>query len=350
MLNVLIWGTGEIAKRTVKYSKDWNIIGYIESVHTIDVFNGKKVYIPNDLPKDFDVIIVANSHATEIYRICLENDFPMDKIIFLCGVKRESGLTDRGRLYDVLGEVNYNYYCASYGIVDDRCFIVKDASEYTKLNKRSEFNIDSNNMWPILSDKYEEAGSVHNYFLQDLWAAKKIIDGRPDNHFDIGSRLDGFIAHLLSAGIPVKMIDIRKFPVEIEGLDTIVDDATELKHIEDSSITSISALCSLEHFGLGRYGDPVDPEACFRCFERIQKKVKKGGKVYISVPVGKERIEFNAHRVFKAQTIVDCFGELTLLEFSCASEKRIEKHVSLNKYNEDPHNGEYRYGLFEFIK
>ena len=61
------------------------------------------------------------------------------------------------------------------------------------------------------------------------------------------------------------------------------------------SIDSMSALCSIEHFGLGRYGDPIDPDSCFKCFDSIQKKLRKGGQLYISLPIGRERVEFNAH-------------------------------------------------------
>ena len=129
-----------------------------------------------------------------------------------------------------------------------------------------------------------------------------------------------------------------------------MDDATTLHQIEDESIQSMSALCSLEHFGLGRYGDPIDPEACFKCFENIQRKLKPGGKLYLSVPIGKERVEFNAHRVFYASTIVECFSQLTLREFSCTSEGQIEREVDVHKYDNDLHNGEYRYGLFCFEK
>lgn len=89
-----------------------------------------------------------------------------------------------------------------------------------------------------------------------------VFNNRPEIHYNIGSRLDGFIAHILAMGIPVKMIDIRPFPTEIEGLDTIVDDVTCLRQFEDNSIESLSALCSLEHFGLGRYGDGRNGESC----------------------------------------------------------------------------------------
>ncbi len=205
-------------------------------------------------------------------------------------------------------------------------------------------------MWPVITEKYAYAGGITNYFFQDLWAAKLIIKSKVKAHFDIGSRLDGFIAHLLAADINVTMIDIREFPGEVEHLNTIVDDATSLQQIQDESIESMSALCSLEHFGLGRYGDAIDPEACFKCFDNIQRKLKVGGRLYISVPIGKERVEFNAHRVFYASTVIECFQGLSLEEFSCTAQGKIEYNADIHKYDNDSHNGEYRYGLFSFKK
>lgn len=125
---------------------------------------------------------------------------------------------------------------------------------------------------------------------------------------------------------------------------------TTLRQIEDESIESLSALCSLEHFGLGRYGDPVDPESCFKCFANIQKKLKKRGHLYISVPIGMERVEFNAHRIFCPATIIDNFPDMELIEFSCATEEQIEYDVYIHKYDHDRHNGNYRFGLFHFCK
>ncbi len=273
----------------------------------------------------------------------------MNKVIFLRKIKRREGYLDSKEIQQILGVKNYTNYCGEFGLVENS-FFSDDAKRYKKLNRRSSFEIQEQHIWPVMQEKYAMAGSLGNYFWQDLWAARMIVQSGVKEHFDIGSRLDGFIAHLLAAGIDVTMIDVRKFPAEVKGLYTIVDDATTLHQIPDRSIESMSALCSLEHFGLGRYGDPVDPEACFKCFDNIQRKLKKEGKLYLSVPVGKERVEFNAHRVFYADTIVKNFPFLALEEFSCAAEERIEYNVDIHKYDEDLHNGEYRYGLFVFVK
>jgi hypothetical protein len=349
-IKLLIWGTGKLAKSFIKNNYKGDVVGFIETKKSMDDFMNRPIYSACEIiPGMYDYIIVANSYATEIYNICLKLNIDLSKVIFLYGVKNRMGCTDETVLKEILQEKNYTNYCAEFSLLDNT-FINEDAEEYSRLNQRKNFEINKQYMWPVIKDKYAYAGTVNNYFWQDLWAARLVCKTNIKKHFDIGSCVAGFIAHLLSAGIDVTMIDVREFPTDIEGLHTIVDDATSLKQIPDDSIESLSALCSLEHFGLGRYGDPIDPEACFKCFGNIQRKLKKGGRLYISLPIGKERVEFNAHRVFFASTVIDCFSSLRLMEFSCATEDKIEYNVDIHKYDNDSHNGEYRYGLFLFEK
>lgn len=349
MKKVLIWGTGAIAKQMLLNGICGELLGFIQSEKSMDMYDGKSVYGLDELPEEYDFIIVANSFSDEIYHTCCKKKLPFDKVLFLRGINSREGLKDLTVIREVLGEKNFTNYCAEFGLREES-FFSDDIKKYTELNKRENFRIQEKYLWPVIGEKYAMAGEAGNYFLQDLWAANKILHEGVKAHFDIGSRIDGFIAHLLAADVDVTVIDVREFPLEIAHLHTIVDDATTLHQIPDNSIESMSALCSLEHFGLGRYGDPLDPESCFECFKNIQKKLKKGGRLYISVPIGKERVEFNAHRVFYASTIIECFSSLSLKEFSCAAEGRIEYNADIYKYDQDPHNGEYRYGLFLFEK
>ena len=228
----------------------------------------------------------------------------------------------------------------------------RNKKTYSKLNRYDNFRVVRKNCFPCLTDRYEKAGTLGNYFWQDLWAARLIAENNPKSHFDIGSRVDGFVGHLASFRDNIKLIDIRALENVIPGVEFVQADATELKEIEDSSVESLSALCSLEHFGLGRYGDPIDPEACFKAMKAIQRVVMKGGNIYIAVPIGHEHLEFDAHRVFFASTIVDTFDSCKLVEFSCihASDKVIEKNVDIHKYDNDKEIGGGRFGLFHFLK
>lgn len=228
----------------------------------------------------------------------------------------------------------------------------KNKKEYNSTNTRQTFQPLKRYYYLCLHDWSKNAGSLHTYFWQDLWASQKIYQNNPDKHYDIGSRIDGFIAHLLTFR-EVTMIDIRPLSISLPNLNFIQANATSLENIKDNSVESLSSLCALEHFGLGRYGDPIDPDGCFKAFSAIERVMKPGGKVYISVPIGKERLMYNAHRIFYPSTVVNSFPHMKLIEFSVVnpSAEGIEKNVELHKYDlcEDDDRGN-RFGLFVFEK
>ena len=60
----------------------------------------------------------------------------------------------------------------------------------------------------------------------------------------------------------------------------------------------------LEHFGLGRYGDPIDPNGYKIGFANLASLLRPGGRFYLSTPLGQERVEFNANWVFNPATIL----------------------------------------------
>lgn len=348
---LLIWGTRKNARKIIEMGECINaeIVGFVETLKKRSEICGLPVYDADKIEIDYDFILVVNIHTKEIYRYVNEIGMNSDKIVYLKFCPYIDPEKNIETIREFLGERLFQVYCGEYQLIQ-HSFFIEDKEKYRRLNNRKNFECHEEELRPVIDDKYADAGTVNNYFWQDLWAARHIHKNMPKEHYDIGSRLDGFIAHVLSFGIPVKMIDIRPFPAEIEGLETIVDDATYLREFEDDSIDSLSALCSLEHFGLGRYGDPIDPEACFICFANIQHKIKMGGNLYIAVPVGRERVEFNAHRVFYPQTIIDAFPSMKLVDFAYTAGGRLERTMDLHKYDSDGHDGNYRYGLFYFVK
>ena len=226
-------------------------------------------------------------------------------------------------------------------------YFLSSLLKYRKMNRSASFRVSIRHLFPILLDRRDNAGVAGgHYFHQDLWAAKRIFARRPSQHIDIGSRVDGFVAHLL-VFMPVTIIDIRQLKSNIAGLSFIRDDATELSQLPDDSVESLSSLHAAEHFGLGRYSDPIDPRACFKFMNALQRVLMPGCSLYFSVPVGRERVEFNAHRVFSPRTIMDSFSQLHLNSFSYVADDGCLK--------EDVEPGDaalcdYGCGLFEFIK
>jgi Caenorhabditis protein of unknown function, DUF268 len=199
---------------------------------------------------------------------------------------------------------------------------------------------------PILTDFGAEAGTAHgHYFRQDLWAARRIHAAAPPLHVDIGSRVDGFVAHVLSF-MPVTVVDIRPLTSDIDGLTFHQADMCRLD-FASASIPSLSSLHAVEHVGLGRYGDPIDPEGCFTAMRELARVVAPGGRLYLGTPIGAERLAFNSERVFDPRTIVAACAGLRLVSFDAVDdEDRFVAGADLAGFE----RARYACGLFEFTK
>ncbi|WP_233545687.1 DUF268 domain-containing protein [Parabacteroides sp. AM08-6] len=125
---------------------------------------------------------------------------------------------------------------------------------------------------------------------------------------DIGSRIDGFVAHVASYRV-IEVLDIRPLKNEISNVIFKQADLMDESNIELEITDSISCLHALEHFGLGRYGDPINFDGFYIGFKNITKMLKAGGKFYFSVPLGPQRIEFHAHRVFSLSFLKKMLSE-----------------------------------------
>jgi hypothetical protein len=80
---------------------------------------------------------------------------------------------------------------------------------YSKGIKKDALSLEFWKLRFYTSDRFSNAGSVSGaYFFQDIWAAKKVYESKVNLHVDVGSRIDGFVAHLLSF-CNVEYIDIR---------------------------------------------------------------------------------------------------------------------------------------------
>lgn len=156
----------------------------------------------------------------------------------------------------------------------------------------------------ILRD-YDDAAGVTggHYFHQDLVVASLIHQDAPRRHIDVGSRIDGFVAHV-AAFRPIEIIDIRPLPeTGHPNIGFLQADLMETSSLPVAD--SVSCLHALEHFGLGRYGDPIDPMGHRKGFDNLTRMVSPGGVLYVSFPIGKANsVAFNAHRIFHPSEIM----------------------------------------------
>lgn len=239
---------------------------------------------------------------------------------------------------------NFNYIKGIF-------FYFKDAITYISLNKKlkSPFPLSFRNAYPIYFDRFEEAGEVpKHYFLQDLWAGKKVFKSGVKKHYDVGSRIDSFISHCL-VFCKVVMLDVRPLKSTIQNLEFIQADCMNMSNIKTNSIDSISSLHAIEHFGLGRYSDPIDPMGYQKAISEIIRVTKKNGDIYFSGPIGMQRVEFNAHRVYDPKHIIDLFekGNCKLMEFSAIDDtNKLVENTSPSKFR----GAQYSCGLFHFKK
>jgi len=208
-------------------------------------------------------------------------------------------------------------------------------------------------IYPILGERNTESGTMSgHYFHQDLFVANRIFNINPERHIDIGSRTDGFVAHVASFR-KIEIIDIRDQKSKVKNIEFRQADLMELPDDMINSCDSISALHSIEHFGLGRYGDPIDYFGHLKAIKNISRIVKSGGRFYFSAPIGSQRIEFNAHRVFSVEYVMNLFNEnFNLIGFSFVDDKGdLFEDVALNEKDVKNNFGcSYGCGIFELIK
>jgi hypothetical protein len=167
----------------------------------------------------------------------------------------------------------------------------------------------------VLNDYRATAGTADgHYFWQDLICAKWIFQRNPEAHFDVASRIDGFVAHLLTFR-KVTILDIRPLETKIPNLEVILGDAQKELSTIAINFPSVSSLHSIEHFGLGRYGDKLDIAGHEKGLKNIATTVRKGGTLYLSFPIGAEAVEFNAQRIIDPLWPLQILEDFTLEEF-----------------------------------
>ncbi|MFO0874312.1 MAG: DUF268 domain-containing protein [Phycisphaerales bacterium] len=197
-------------------------------------------------------------------------------------------------------------------------------------------------LYPQLGDRLPRTPFDPHYVLQAGWLARRIAERRPALHVDVGS--DVRLIATLSAFVPVEFIDLRPPALSLPGLTCRAGDARHLD-AADASIASLSCLHVIEHVGLGRYGDPIDPEGHAHAARELVRALAPGGRLYVSTPVGRPRIEFNAHRVFDAEAFAALFAPLRLAHFAFVDDGG---ELRTTAAPTDTRTSEYACGLFEF--
>jgi hypothetical protein len=188
---------------------------------------------------------------------------------------------------------------------------IKDWYQYSRLEGAEPIRF--SNTFPCLHDATEYTELDPHYFFQDIWAFRRVLETRPDAHIDVASRI-GF-AGMLSVVTKVTFIDIRPLLVDLKGFESRKGSVVDLPFAAES-VKSLSCLHVAEHVGLGRYGDPLDSYGTRKAASELRRVLARGGNLFFSLPVGKPRLCFNAHRIHSLPQVLEYFTGLDLLEFS----------------------------------
>ena len=200
------------------------------------------------------------------------------------------------------------------------------------------------NLFPILDEKTKFTAFDAHYYYQQLWVFENVLKIKPSKHVDIAStyQLSGYISKI----VPTVFIDYRPIDTKLDNLSILQGDILRLP-FESNSLESISCLHVIEHIGLGRYGDPIDPDGLLKACKELQRVLAIGGKLYISTPIGRERVCFNAHRVTDPSALSGYLNELTLETFNVVTDSgEFIQDAEMTDFAQS----DYACGMFTFTK
>jgi SAM-dependent methyltransferase len=234
--------------------------------------------------------------------------------------------------------VDLNKFLASFrGLF----WYLRDIVKYMIASKKWLINFD---LYPILDEKTKITDVDYQYLYQQIWVFNEVNKLKPNNHYDVSStyQMSCYLAGITNA----HFIDLRPIEADIDNLHLLKGEIENLP-FEDNSLESLSCLHVIEHIGLGRYGDKLNVDGPKIACKELSRVVKPGGYLYLSTPIGRERICFNAHHVFNPLTILKYCKDLELVEFSMVDDEgKLHKDMKVKGYQDK----EYSLGMFKFIK
>lgn len=225
----------------------------------------------------------------------------------------------------------------------------KDFAAFERLARNHDrgFALNWQDTFPCLNEATASTSFDRHYVYHPAWAARVLAETRPAQHVDISSSLH--FCSLVSAFLPVKFYDYRPADLQLNNLTSESADLLNLPFASDS-IDSLSCMHVIEHVGLGRYGDALDPDGDLKAVAELQRVLAPGGSLLFVVPIGKPKIMFNAHRIYSYQQIVDSFSALTLAEFALIPDDAQQGGLIRNASKEKADAQSYGCGCFWFTK
>ncbi len=223
--------------------------------------------------------------------------------------------------------------------------VLKDFFVFKKLSKESNLPAPSfTDYYPCAHDKTGTTVFDRHYVYHLAWAARKLKEINPAKHIDISSSVH--FSTMMSAFIPVTFYDYRPLDVKLSNFDSLKADLNKLP-FETTTVKSVSCMHVVEHIGLGRYGDELDAEGDKKATNELQRVTMSNGDILFVVPVGKPKVEFNAHRIYSYEQVVGLFNDCVLKEFSLIPDNG---YMEINANPASVKEQSFGCGCFWFVK
>jgi hypothetical protein len=194
----------------------------------------------------------------------------------------------------------------------------RELKKFREMNKAdNRMTVTDEDLWVFLNDATKETIYDTHYIYHPAWATRIIKEIGPPRHVDISSTLH--FCSMLSAFLPVDYYEFRPARLNLSNLTSQFADLTQLP-FETGSLESVSCMHTIEHVGLGRYGDPLDPGADVKALKELQRVTQANGNLLIVTPVGLPKVQFNGQRIYSFELIHDLFDNFELRDFSLVTD------------------------------
>ncbi|MCR4313208.1 MAG: DUF268 domain-containing protein [Candidatus Roizmanbacteria bacterium] len=226
----------------------------------------------------------------------------------------------------------------------------KTFGRFKELSKKASkrFSVSWDDIFFFANDNTTNTGFDAHYVYHPAWAARILTKTKPEFHIDISSTLH--FSSIVSAFIPVHFYDYRPAKLELSNLTSERADLLSLP-FKDGSIKSISCMHTIEHVGLGRYGDELDPDGDLKAINELKRVTALHGDLLFVVPIGKPKLLFNAHRIYSYTQIQEYFGkDFELMDFFLIPDNAVTRGVIYKATEKDADGQDYGCGCFWFRK
>lgn len=224
---------------------------------------------------------------------------------------------------------------------------LKDKSDFITSESKTVKRFEIKDEIKCLEDKTNNTPFDRHYTYHTAWAARVVKEINPEVHYDISSLL--YFSTLLSAFVPTRFFDYRPAQLNLSNFTSEKADLNSLP-FESGSIHSLSCMHTIEHIGLGRYGDQIDYDGDLKAIEELKRVVAPGGNLIFVTPVGQPKIQYNAHRVYSYAQIKSYFIGFTVKEFSLVPDNQEQGGIIKNATQEMSDKQHYGCGCFWLVK